>query len=102
MDLQSLVLDEVLAHGIDRPAAVVDGPAVRLNAKSTELMTLVVHELATNAIKFGALSQPQSQLRVLWWFKEFRRAAPAFRVGREGCANGGNEELPPGLRLTGR
>jgi two-component sensor histidine kinase len=24
---------------------------------------------STNAIKFGARSQPQSQLRVLWWFQ---------------------------------
>ena len=31
-------------------------------------MSLVIHELATNAIKFGALSQPQSRLRVVWWF----------------------------------
>jgi two-component system, chemotaxis family, CheB/CheR fusion protein len=69
MDLQSLVFDELLAHGIDRNAAVVEGPAVQLNAKSAEVMTLVIHELATNAIKFGALSQPQSNLRVLWWFR---------------------------------
>jgi two-component sensor histidine kinase len=68
VDLQSLVLDELLAHGIARSAAVVEGPAVQLNAKSAEVMALVIHELATNAIKFGALSQPQSRLHVLWWF----------------------------------
>ena len=67
VDLQSLVLDEFLAHGIAPSAAVVEGPAVQLNAKSAEVMALVIHELATNAIKFGALSQPQSQLSVLWW-----------------------------------
>ena len=68
MDLESVVLDELLVGGMHRAETVVEGPCVRLNAKASELMTLVIHELATNAIKFGALSQPQSQLRVVWWF----------------------------------
>jgi two-component sensor histidine kinase len=34
-----------------------DGPEIYLNAKAAELVRLAIHELATNAIKFGALSQ---------------------------------------------
>jgi two-component system CheB/CheR fusion protein len=68
MDLESLVLDEFLVQGVQRAAIVINGPAVLLNAKSAELMSLAVHELVTNAIKFGALSQSQTQLRVIWWF----------------------------------
>ncbi|HEX3949934.1 MAG TPA: sensor histidine kinase [Steroidobacteraceae bacterium] len=68
MDLECLVLDELLAHGVHRAQTVVEGPQVRLNAKAAELMSLVIHELATNAVKFGALSQPRSRLRVVWWF----------------------------------
>ena len=68
MDLESLVLDELLIGGLHRAEAVVEGPSVLLNAKASELMSLLIHELATNAIKFGALSQPQSRLRVSWWF----------------------------------
>jgi two-component sensor histidine kinase len=49
-------------------AIVVDGPAVRLNPKSAELVGLLIHELVTNSVKFGALSQSQTQLRVIWWF----------------------------------
>jgi two-component sensor histidine kinase len=29
---------------------------------------LLIHELVTNSVKFGALSQSQTQLRVIWWF----------------------------------
>jgi two-component sensor histidine kinase len=68
MDLESLVLDELRAAGVRRADTVVEGPSVLLNAKASELMSLLIHELATNAIKFGALSQPQSRLRVVWWF----------------------------------
>jgi two-component system, chemotaxis family, CheB/CheR fusion protein len=67
-DLESLVLDELLAQGVYRPPIVIDGPEIYLNAKAAELVRLAIHELATNAIKFGALSQSQTQLRVLWWF----------------------------------
>jgi len=70
MDLESLLLDEFLAQGVVRAPIKIGGPAVLLNAKSAELMSLVIHELATNAIKFGALSQSQTQLRVLWWFTD--------------------------------
>jgi len=66
-DLELLVLDELLAQGVHRHPTVLTGPEVRLNPKSAELMRLAIHELVTNAIKFGALSQSQSQLRVIWW-----------------------------------
>jgi two-component sensor histidine kinase len=67
-DLESLVLDELLVHSVHRSGIIVDGPAVRLNAKSAELLGLLIHEFVTNSVKFGALSQPHTQLRVIWWF----------------------------------
>jgi two-component system, chemotaxis family, CheB/CheR fusion protein len=68
MDLESLVLDELLVHGIHRAGMLVSGPPVRLNAKSAELMSLAIHELATNSVKFGALSRSRTTLCVIWWF----------------------------------
>jgi two-component system CheB/CheR fusion protein len=68
MDLESLILDEFLAQGVHGSPFLVQGPDVRLGAKSAELMSLVIHELTTNAIKFGALCQSQARLRVIWWF----------------------------------
>jgi len=67
VDLESLVLDELLVHA-HRSGIIVDGPEVRLNAKSAEFLGLLIHELVTNSVKFGALSQSQTQLRVIWWF----------------------------------
>jgi len=68
MDLESLVLDELLVHSVHRAGMLVSGPAVRLNAKSAEFMSLAIHELATNSVKFGALSQSRTTLCVIWWF----------------------------------
>jgi two-component system, chemotaxis family, CheB/CheR fusion protein len=66
MDLESLVLDELLAHAAQRERCFISGSGVRLDAKSAELMSLVIHELATNSVKYGALSQSRAQITVIW------------------------------------
>jgi len=42
------------------------GPDVMLNPKVAQTFALVVHELATNATKYGALSGPEGQVSIRW------------------------------------
>jgi two-component system, chemotaxis family, CheB/CheR fusion protein len=42
------------------------GPHVPLDASKALLMTMVLHELATNAVKYGALSNATGQVRIDW------------------------------------
>jgi two-component sensor histidine kinase len=42
------------------------GPVVMLNRRVAQTFSLVVHELATNATKYGALSVPGGQAAILW------------------------------------
>ena len=42
------------------------GPDVMLNPKTAQTFALVVHELATNAAKHGALSWPRGQIAIHW------------------------------------
>jgi PAS domain S-box-containing protein len=44
----------------------IDGPRIMLAAKVAQTFALVVHELATNAAKYGALSAEQGSLDVGW------------------------------------
>lgn len=45
---------------------VMDGPALVLDSRAYSVMALVIHELATNCAKYGALSAPDGKLVVSW------------------------------------
>jgi two-component sensor histidine kinase len=42
------------------------GPPVLLSSKQALTLTLALNELATNAVKYGALSNESGQVRILW------------------------------------
>lgn len=44
----------------------VAGPAVQLASRPAMSMSLILHELATNAVKYGALSVPTGRVSVTW------------------------------------
>jgi two-component sensor histidine kinase len=44
----------------------VAGPPVLLSALGSQNIALLVHELATNASKYGALSRPSGSIEILW------------------------------------
>jgi two-component system, chemotaxis family, CheB/CheR fusion protein len=67
LDLELLVLDELTAHAVKPDQYDVRGVDVQLDEGAAHLMSLVIHELATNAVKYGALTQPDAHVRVLWW-----------------------------------
>jgi PAS domain S-box-containing protein len=46
---------------------MVCGPKLRLNAASAQAVGLALHELTTNAGKYGALSKDTGQLEIGWW-----------------------------------
>jgi two-component sensor histidine kinase len=48
----------------------VNGPAIRLLPKSALAIAMAVHELATNAAKYGALSNGSGRLSVHWAISE--------------------------------
>jgi PAS domain S-box-containing protein len=67
LDLTDLVADELLTYvAHDGEQVKIAGPAVRLKPKAAETFGLAVHELATNAVKHGALSVPQGRIRIAW------------------------------------
>jgi len=44
----------------------IGGDSIRIRPKQTLALNLALHELATNAVKYGALSTPEGQVHVQW------------------------------------
>jgi two-component system, chemotaxis family, CheB/CheR fusion protein len=68
VDLAELVHEELVGHGAHYSDQVdVQGPEVRLKAKPAETLSLAIHELATNAVKYGALSTRSGHITISWY-----------------------------------
>ena len=66
VDLEGMVREELVAQGAGEDQFMLRGAGVTLPPKAAEVLTLAVHELATNASKYGALSQPGCTINVEW------------------------------------
>lgn len=67
VDLENLIREELLSVGAsDSPALTIEGPEVALPPKAAESIGLAIHELTTNAVKYGALRTPGARLHVSW------------------------------------
>jgi two-component system CheB/CheR fusion protein len=66
-DLEELVREELLQHTAeDMQGVSIAGPPMRLAGSAAEYIALALHELAVNAMKFGALTVPGARLSVTW------------------------------------
>lgn len=67
IELNMLVGDELTSAGEAVGTRVrFEGPTVMLHPRAADPFALALHELTTNAIKFGALSSRQGRLRITW------------------------------------
>src|SRR5690606_20198815 len=51
---------------VDGARIIVSGPGVPLNQEAAQNLGMALHELATNATKYGALSVPEGEISVHW------------------------------------
>jgi len=67
-ELTTLIEAEASLHryGAIPDRVMVEGPAVGLDDRTFGVLALVVHEMMTNAAKYGALSVPAGQLKIGW------------------------------------
>jgi PAS domain S-box-containing protein len=57
-------------RGADPARITLEGPPVLLPARAVMPLSMVVHELATNASKYGALSSPRGMVAIDWDVQE--------------------------------
>jgi two-component system CheB/CheR fusion protein len=66
VELEEMVRDELLSVAATDGQVKVSGPGVRLRREAAETIALALHELTTNAVKYGALSDANGRLSVQW------------------------------------
>ena len=67
VDLDRLVTDELASvRALDDIRTHIAGAEIRLHLRAAESFALALHELSTNALKFGALAEPSGRLTVTW------------------------------------
>lgn len=66
-DLRRIAEDELAAYMSPRDGrAITSGPSVRLSPMAAQSISMALHELATNALKHGGLSQAGGRVNLQW------------------------------------
>jgi PAS domain S-box-containing protein len=66
-ELSSIAAQELAPYlGRDQARARVDGPHVLLTPNTAQAVAVILHELATNAAKYGSLSAPKGIVDITW------------------------------------
>jgi two-component sensor histidine kinase/integral membrane sensor domain MASE1 len=99
-DLAALVRNQLEPYATDANMTIA-GTDIMLGASASQALAMVVHELVTNAVKYGALSIPGGRVLVSWERKLNGNAATLILAWREvgGPPPAGQVQFGYGARL---
>lgn len=98
-DLLDVVARLKALHGGEGRFAV-EGPSVRLAPRAALSLSMALHELATNAVKYGALTSPHGQVSLGWSVAPAQDGRPS-RLTLTWTERGGPPVKAPSLRGFG-
>lgn len=95
-----LIRCELAAMAADPARITLEGPeGVRLRSPTVETLAMALHELATNAVKYGALGQAGARLAVTWALQPpTQEAGPRLTID---WRERGVSAPPPGREVRG-
>jgi len=64
--LRHIIERALKPFGVDQQVALADGPEIDLRPQACLALTMILHELVTNAAKYGALSTPAGLVSIAW------------------------------------
>jgi PAS domain S-box-containing protein len=91
---------DALGRDVRREQVDIAGPEVRLRSSIVQTLALALHELATNARKYGAFSTDQGRLRIAWQLEQRGNASWLALSWIE--ENAGRAGAPSGHKGYGR
>ena len=95
--MADVAADTLQAEGVNRDRVLLSGPRVLLAPRAALAIAMALHELGTNALKYGALSNDTGRVHLTWSVAE--GSPPMLRLNwRE---EGGPAVAPPSRRGFG-
>lgn len=64
--LHDVVRDQMRLGPVDEAQILASGPPMHLDAATVPKMAMILHELGTNSLKYGALSKPEGSVAITW------------------------------------
>jgi len=100
VSLGSLVRTQLahFADALDR-RILLAGPDLKIRAAAAQSLGIILHELSTNAAKYGALSVPSGRVTVDWSIQKLNGGQPEFHM--RWTEREGPTVLPPAKRGFG-
>ena len=101
---ETAVLGEIIGESVEATSGTLaarvdcDGPDVVLPPQTAVSVAMAVHELSTNAIKYGALSNDTGRVMVSWTVDQGTEGA---RLALQWVESGGPQVAPPSRRGFG-
>ena len=65
-DLREVIRDQLLPGAVDDGRVTASGPPVQLDPQTALHTAMMLHELSTNSVKYGALSRPGGIVSIGW------------------------------------
>jgi two-component sensor histidine kinase len=65
-ELRSIIATAIEAHAPGTGRVTLDGPRISVLPRPALALALALHEMATNATKYGALSTPAGRVDIRW------------------------------------
>lgn len=64
--LRDVIIEQMKLGATDETRVSLSGPEIHLDAEAVPKIAMIMHELGTNSIKYGALSRPHGAVSIDW------------------------------------
>jgi len=91
--IEDLLRSQLAHFGTLSEQVLASGPSVAVAASAAQMLGMAFHELATNAAKYGALSDPYGRIDVAWSVEPDQSGQDVFAL--EWRESGGPPVNPP-------
>jgi two-component sensor histidine kinase len=66
VELSTLIADQLAPFRPNDDRDRIEGPQLRINPQGAQILGMALHELATNAMRYGAFASPEGRFELVW------------------------------------